>query len=319
VRAGALWLAIVVIAGGACGGDDDGDDDGLLPDAGVEADAAVDGDAGVEGDAAAGGPFDERPYQLLVPDSYDPGTPTPLIVLLHGYTATGAIQLAYFGLADVAEEQGLLVAYPDGTVDGVNNQFWNATDACCNFSASDVDDVAYLTAVMDDVAARYNVDPARVYMVGHSNGGFMSHRMACDRADRVAAIVSLAGATWADPAQCQPSEPVAILQVHGSSDATIFYGGGVITGNAYPAAADTVASWAALNGCTGELETSETPLDLDGSIAGDETRVDRTAGCPSAGAEVELWTIEKGSHVPSLIQPIWPETIVEFLLAHPKP
>ncbi len=178
--------------------------------------------------------------------------------------------------------------------------------------------MAYLTAVMDDVAARYNVDPARVFMVGHSNGGFMSHRMACDRADRVAAIVSLAGATWADPAQCQPSEPVAILQVHGDADATIIYTGGKITGNAYPAAADTVASWAALNGCKGKLEPSDTRLDIEQAIADDETRVDRFAGCPSSSAEVELWTIETGSHVPSLIQPTWPETIVEFLLAHPK-
>jgi len=308
--AGALLVGILV-AGGACGDDDGGDDDdGLLPDAGEEPDAAP--------DAAGGGVFDERPYQVLVPDSYDAETPTPLVVLLHGYSATGLVQLAYFGLEDVAQEQGLLVAYPDGTVDGMGNQFWNATDACCDFSASGIDDVAYLTAVMDDVAARYNVDPARVYMVGHSNGGFMSHRMACDRADRVAAIVSLAGATWADQAQCQPSEPVAILQVHGDDDATILYAGGEITGNAYPAATDTVASWAELNGCKGKIEATETRLDLDAQVDDDETRVDRFADCPSTSAEVELWTIETGSHVPSLIRPTWPETIVGFLLAHPK-
>ena len=315
-RAG--WLLLAALLAGGCGDDDGGagDDDGG---AGDDTDDGADGsaDAGAGADAAAG-VLDERPYELLVPDSYDADTPTPLIVLLHGYTATGAVQLAYFGLADVAQEQGLLVAYPDGSVDGSGIHFWNATDACCDLSGSGVDDVAYLTAVMDDVAARYNVDPARVLMVGHSNGGFMSHRMACDRADRVAAIVSLAGATWADPAQCQPSEPVAILQVHGDADMTILYAGGEILGNAYPAAADTVASWAALNGCKGKLEASDTRLDIEEVIADDETRVDRTAGCPSPSAEVELWTIETGSHVPSLLQPTWPETIVEFLLAHPK-
>ena len=168
------------------------------------------------------------------------------------------------------------------------------------------------------MAARYNVNPGRVYMVGHSNDDFMSHRMACDHADRVAAIVSLAGATWANPAECQPSEPVAILQVHGDADATIVYTGGEISGNAYPAAADTVASWAAMNACTGELKASKTRLDLDQAIADDETRVERFAGCPSASADVELWTMETGSHLPSLIQPTWPESIVEFLLAHPN-
>jgi polyhydroxybutyrate depolymerase len=172
----------------------------------------------------------DRPYQLMVPEG-ETDAPAPLIVLLHGYGASGAIQAAYFGILDVAAEQGILVAYPDGLKDGMNRRFWNATDACCNFTGGEQDDVAYLTALIDDVAANHPVDPARVYLVGHSNGGFMAHRMACERSSRIAAIVSLAGVTWDEPAACDPSAPVAVLQVHGDADTTIRYEGGVLAGH----------------------------------------------------------------------------------------
>jgi polyhydroxybutyrate depolymerase len=298
------WLFIPTLLLGACS--DGGSGGGNAADA--SPDPAPD----------AGDPIEQRPYNLLVPDGHDAKTPAPLVLLLHGYTSSGAVQLGYFGFADVAEEQDILVAYPDGTVDGNGNPFWNATDACCDLEDAGVDDVAYLTAVLDDVAENYAVDPARVFVIGHSNGGFMSHRMACDRADRIAAIASLAGATWADPALCQPSEPVAILEVHGDNDNTIGYDGGEIQGDAYPSAPDTVTTWADKNGCTGELETGKERLDLDTDLEGAETRVERFAGCPGAAAEVELWTLEGAGHVPNLARPGYAEAIAGFLLAHPK-
>jgi polyhydroxybutyrate depolymerase len=309
------WMLLASLASlaapilGGCGGDGDDEEN---PDTGRTATCNSD-IVGEDG----GEVVSVRPYGLVVPDDHDADSPAPLVVLLHGYTATGAIQLAYFGLEAVAGDRGVLIAYPDGTADGVGNQFWNATDACCDLGGSGVDDVGYLTAVVDDVAERCTVDPDRIYMVGHSNGGFMSHRMACDRADRVAAIASLAGANWADPEQCEPSEPVSVLQVHGDADGTILYGGGGIGENGYPSAADTVASWAASNGCEGELEATDVRLDLDSAMADDETRVDRYADCPD-GAAVELWTIEGGGHVPGLVQPAWPEAVLDFLLAHPR-
>jgi polyhydroxybutyrate depolymerase len=313
----ALLALAPMIAG--CGGDDDGGGDSSDSD---DSSDVGDQDAGPDSGLAdpatdAGGLIADRPYELFVPEGHDAEQPAPLVVLVHGFGASGALQLAYFGLAEVAQEQGLLVAYPDGT-EGPAGRFWTATDACCAAPGEEVDDVAYLTAVMDDVAANYSVDPARVFVVGHSNGGFMSHRMACDRAERVAAIVSLAGATWADPSQCEPSEPVAVLQVHGTLDTTIVYNGGDLFGVAYPSAADTVATWADLNGCTGDLETTAARRDLDSAVVGQETRIDRYAGCPAASTEVELWSLEGGGHLPGFINPAWPEAFVEFLLAHPK-
>jgi polyhydroxybutyrate depolymerase len=309
-----LLAACDDVATPAAGPDGGGPTTEAEPDGGRDPDGEVAPDGGQADDVdhLAG-----RPYQLMVP-SQTSVAPAPLIVLLHGYGASGQKQAAYFGILEVAAERGILVAYPDGTVDGLGRRFWNATDACCNFTGSEIDDVAYLDAVIDDVSRSHAVDPGRVYLVGHSNGGFMAHRMACQRADRIAAIVSLAGATWDDASRCEPSEPVAVLQVHGDADATIRYGGGVLAGHAYPSALTTVERWAALNGCTGNLETTGLRLNLDLLNWGSDTRVERVRGCAGAGADVELWTIEGGRHTPGLKKPAWPEAVIGFLEAHAR-
>ncbi len=293
------------------------------PSPGAAIDAA--GDGGLAVDAAVdAAPYDgpsplvvDRPYDLYVPTGYQAGTPTPLVVMLHGYSATAALQEVFFQLRSTAEAQGFLYARPEGTVGPGGLRFWNATDACCDFGDSGVDDVAYLRAVIDDVAGRYTVDPRRVFVVGHSNGGFMAHRLACDAADRVAAIVSVAGATWADPARCAPSRPVAILQVHGTLDAVIAYGGGQVVGadGPYPAAVTTAASWRGKNACPAHAAGGR--LDLVADLLGDETTIDRASGC--AGGAVELWTMAAASHLPTVKQPEFADAIWGFFAAHPRP
>jgi polyhydroxybutyrate depolymerase len=259
----------------------------------------------------------DRPYHFYVPSGYDQNQATPLLILLHGYSSWAEQQEAYWNMRPVAESKTFLLAYPDGTVDFLGNRFWNATNACCDFGATAVDDVAYVNAIIDDVSAKYNVDAKRIFVTGHSNGGFMSHRLACD-APRVAAIASLAGATWADPAMCQPASPIPVLQIHGDADDVIKYDGGSNFGaGMYPGARDTVATWAAKNGCTGQLGDTNMPLDLVSTIAGSETSVEKYTGCPAHG-EVELWTIKGGGHVP-IFQPTWGETLWGFLSSHPKP
>ena len=144
------------------------------------ADALPAADAGNDSapDAGDGGILSQRPYNFSVPAGYSASVPTPLVILLHGYGASGLLQDAYFGLRALQSTHTFLYAYPDGTVDATGNRFWNATDACCNFYNLPVDDVAYVTAIIDDVSARYNVDPHQVFLVGHSNGAFMAHRLA---------------------------------------------------------------------------------------------------------------------------------------------
>jgi polyhydroxybutyrate depolymerase len=289
-------LAAALLA--ACGGDD----------------ATATPDAG-HADAAPQDPLIQaRPYYSEVPPSYDPATPMPLILLVHGYSIDGYTQAVYWRMIEGADRLGFLLAYPDGLTDSLGHKFWNATDGCCNFDDNPVDDVAYLTAVIDDMAKRYNVDEKRVYVVGHSNGGFMAHRLACDRSSKIAAIVSLAGAQWNDVSKCQPSEPVSVLQVHGDADQEILYTGGTANGP-YPSAMQTVADWATLDGCTGALGLDGT-LDLDTQLAGAETDVQVYAGCPT-GIDVQLWTIHGAGHIPNL-DASWDDHIWSFLSAHHK-
>jgi polyhydroxybutyrate depolymerase len=252
-----------------------------------------------------------RPYDVDVPANLDKSKPAPLIVLLHGYSANGFVQDAYFGFAALADARGVFVAHPDGMIDSTLKRFWNADDACCDIAHTGVDDVAYLNAVVDDMEQNYNIDKQRVFFVGHSNGGFMSHRMACDASTRVAGIVALAGDVWQDPSRCNPTVPVAVLQVHGDADDTVPYAGAGLM----PSATQSVATWAAKNGCDAALADAHQTLDLDTGLAGAETRVDKHA-CSKGAAE--LWTIQGGSHLPNFRMPDWGNEVFDWLMAHPK-
>lgn len=273
--------------------------------------------AGCSADAITTSPLiTARPYaaNLNVPHGYDSSKATPLVLLLHGYGATGFLEDAVYGMTAISEEHGFLYAYPDGTIDSTGAHFWNATDACCDLDHSGVDDVAWLNAVIDDIEKRYNVDKKRVFITGHSNGGFMSHRMACDSSPRLAAIVSLAGATWLDQTKCPAVDPISVLEVHGDADTEVLYNGT----SAYPSAPVTVGDWATKNKCPGALAPTGMTLDLDSNLPGAETSVQAYSGCP-AGSAAELWTIAGGPHVPSFNQPAWGEDVWAWMTAHPKP
>ena len=260
----------------------------------------------------------DRPVTVHLPPSYVPGTPMPLVVMLHGYSASALLEEAYLQLSPLADQRGFLYVRPNGTLDSLGNRFWNATDACCNLFGSTVDDSTYLSNVINGVEAKYSVDPKRVFAVGHSNGGFMAYRLACDHADQIAAIAVLAGAMWDNASLCTPSNPVSVLHIHGTADATIAYNGGNILGNAFPSAPISVGDWVTFDGCTNVPDNSSPPLDLDSSLAGAETTVEKFAAGCAASTEVNLWTIQGGGHIPSLTTAFSPD-LVDFILAHPKP
>jgi polyhydroxybutyrate depolymerase len=264
----------------------------------------------------------DRPVELHVPIGHDPDTPAPLLLVLHGYSVTGGVELAYSRLDKVIDTEGVLVLAPDGTIDPDGNLFWNVDNTGCLLggSGSLPDDTGYLIGLIDEVAAVYSVDPNRVYVFGHSNGGFMAYRLACNHADRIAAIVSLAGAPALDELDCSPSEAVSVLQIHGDADDTVLFGGGndiIGLPCPYPGAEESAARWAAHDSCAATRDDPGVRLDLDSGLDGDETRVDEHASC-DAGFAVELWTIAGGAHIPSFRNdvhvPIW-----TFLADHPKP
>jgi polyhydroxybutyrate depolymerase len=275
-------------------------------------------------DVVVGG---DRPVTVHVPPGYDPGRPAPLLILLHGYGSSGLEEEAYLHLGDGAAQRGFLFAAPDGTKDTTGRRFWSATDACCDFDRTGVNDVAYLDRIITEIEGKLAVDPKRIDVAGHSNGGFMSYRMACAHGDRIAALASLAGQTFANPADCAPSAPVAVLHIHGTADDTVHYEGGTLEGigsgplmSSYPGAEATVAAWATYDGCSTTPETPAKRVDVDADIGNggspDEASVTRWSGCRPGGT-VELWTIPGGGHDPN-ISAAFPDAVLDFLTAHPK-
>lgn len=254
--------------------------------------------------------------ELTVPESYSKDSPAPLVMLLHGYTSSGAGQESYMKFGTLADEFGFLLLTPDGTREAGDrkNQFWNATDACCNFQGSEVDDSGYLQGLIDEVKKQYAIDANRVYLIGHSNGGFMSHRMAYDHPDSIAAIASLAGASLPEMKGASPKRPVNILQIHGTNDQTISYEGGSIGTSTYPSATETVELWAAYNGIGVEnKKEARKKLDLDKRPEGKETTITRY----DKKGSVELWTIQDGGHIPGITKN-FSRSVIEWLMAHPK-
>jgi polyhydroxybutyrate depolymerase len=256
----------------------------------------------------------DRPAELKTPAMLTEGKQYPLLVVLHGYSANGFVQTAYFGVGGLpAADQALLVA-PDGTVDSKGAQFWNADPACCDFDHTNVDDVAYIGGLIDDIMADWPVDRAQVFILGHSNGAYMAYRMACERADVIAAIAGLAGNAASMPSACNPVRPVNVAHLHGTLDEVVpFDGGGVPSGFGAEA---SVAQWAAHNGCTATTRTATATLDLDSNVAGAETQISVTDSCPASGA-VELWRMEGSSHVPVMTSTFAP-AIFGWLTAHAR-
>ena len=251
---------------------------------------------------------------LVVLAAYDEAKPAPLVVLLHGYTSSGSGQNAYMKISNLADSYGFLFIAPDGTREDSKrkSRFWNATEACCNFSGSTVDDSTYISNLIVEVKKQYSGDPNRVYLIGHSNGGFMSHRMALDHPDTIAAIASLAGASPNTLTGPKAEYPVNILQIHGTKDSTILYKGGEIQEVAYPSAMETVEKWAAYNGGSTQAKSVRKKLDLDKRLDGKETTITRFNN-----SSVELWTINEGGHIPALSEN-FSKRVIEWLMAHPK-
>ena len=160
----------------------------------------------------------DRPYLLHVPPTATPDA-MPLVVELHGRGTDAAVFDRLTGFGRLADEAGFVLALPSAI-----GEVWNdGRDP----TAAPVDDVGYLAAVIDDVAARLPIDRRRVYVVGMSNGATMAGRLACELPDRIAAIAQVAGtAAVGVVAGCHPGRPLPVLQVHGSADRYARYDGG---------------------------------------------------------------------------------------------
>lgn len=258
-----------------------------------------------------------RPAEVWGPDGWAQVESLPLVVLLHGFSANGELQNLLFGYSETIAELPFVLVLPDGTENTEGLQFWNATPACCDFENSGVDDVGYLLSLLDEAEERWNIDPSRIYFSGHSNGGFMSYRMACEAPERIAGIAGLAGATFADEASCDPAARTHVLHMHGALDEDVLYGGSDDPGRPVPGARESAERWAARAGC-GEAEpVVGEALDLWSNLGSPDTEVLGWRAC-SSGRDVDLWTMPEGGHIP-IPDDAFAPTVLRWLFERPHP
>jgi polyhydroxybutyrate depolymerase len=259
----------------------------------------------------------DRPVDLEVPAQLADGERYPLLLVLHGYTVNGFIQQAYLGVKQLSDSSEAFVLAPDGVPDTEGKPFWNADSVCCDFDGVAPDDSTYLHDLVADVADTWPVDRDRIFIAGHANGGYMAYRMACDHADQYAAIVVIAGGTALDDSQCQPTQPVSVVHMHGTGDLEFLYEGGgpfqMSPGS--PGAVESTTRWATHDGCGTTRSPAGPAIDLDSIVSGPETTPERF-DCPP-GVDVELWTMQDTEHLPGMtdtfVPNVWP-----WLLDHAR-
>jgi polyhydroxybutyrate depolymerase len=220
-----------------------------------------------------------RTVNLHVPPSYDPTVPTPIVLNFHGFTSDNIQEDLLSQMDPKADAAGFIVLYPLGT--GVPLS-WNAGACCGTAAATGVDDIQFVRDILDTAAQKLCVDPKRIYATGMSNGGFLSHRIGCELADRVAAIAPVAGVLGVPT--CTPSRPMPVMHFHGTADPLVPWDGSTLLG--FISVPDSVAGWVARDSCTGA------PV---------QTYAHGDASCSSyqqcaGGAEVTLCTITGGGH-----------------------
>ena len=241
---------------------------------------------------------------LVTPLEFVPGK-TPLIVSLHGFGGDSAYQAAYVPLHERVNTHGFALMLPNGAPDGSGNRFWNPTDHCCEGGKSGEDDVAYLTELVAE--ARKIRDFGPIYFFGYSNGGFMSHHIACKGLPGLRAVASLAGTSYVEDSGCEGAPPVSVLHIHGTEDSVILFDGDESESDAkgdgerafYAGAWDMVSRWSDRAGCDrpDQLQPYAT-LDFDRDVPGSETQTFRLESGCDEGINIELWVGEGSSHAP---------------------
>ena len=273
---------------------------------------------GVSVEVQSGG--QTRTALLHVPDKYDPTQGTMLVLNFHGFLSAGWQESLLTRMSQESDQRGFIVAYPEGI-----SASWNAGDCCGTAWSDSVDDVKFVRDLLDELEDRYCIDKKRIFATGMSNGGFFSHRLACEASDRIAAVAPVAGVLGIDPSKCSPGRPISILDFHGTADPMVPYDGGTPlvpqlgVGLVFRSVSETLDHWRKLNGCSA--------FDTQFYQKGDATCIE-WKDC-AGGVQTALCSIDGGGHT-------WPggvpipagktssdisatTTMLDFFEAHPLP
>ena len=197
----------------------------------------------------------QRDYILYIPELYDGNTTVPLVLNFHGFGSSASQQMFYGDFRDIADTERFLLVHPEGTT-FIGNQFWNVGFPGLS---SNIDDVGFTEALIDELATLYAIDLDRVYATGMSNGGFMSFLLACQLSEKIAAVASVTGSMTQDTFDdCNAQHPTPVLQIHGTEDDVVLYN----ENNLSLPIPDVISYWVDHNNCETTPTTTTLP-DVD--------------------------------------------------------
>lgn len=238
-----------------------------------------------------------RMYRVHIPKGYDRSKPAPVLLAYHGgggdmdYMARDG----FYGLISKSDREGFIAVFPNGYSKLRSGRFatWNAGACCGDARDKKIDDVGFTRKLVGDLEQKVALDRKRIYAVGMSNGGMMAYRLACDAADLVKAVASIAGTD--NTLSCQPSRPVPVLHIHAKDDTHVLFNGGAGKGSFkdlskvtdFTSVPATVDRWRTHDRCT--VNTPRRVLAIKGAYC------DLYPECAD-GAQVKLCVTEAGGH-----------------------
>ena len=230
-----------------------------------------------------------RRYHVHLPITYDKSRSFPLLIALHGRLGTGKKMMKQTDFNAIADREEFIVIYPEGFKRG-----WADGRGITHADKRGVDDVAFIDKLIKVLREKFSLDHTRIFIAGHSNGGFMVQRLAIERSLKFAAVAVIA-ATLSESlaSRFTPSKPMPILFIHGTADPVTPYEGGRQPGGAKVLSVeDTVKVWTHFNGCNETPEIQETHgLDSNNLVS-----VFTYRSCQNH-TQVKLYRIEGGGHV----------------------
>ncbi len=250
--------------------------------------------------------FGDRTRHFIVhvpPQATDTARPLPVILSFHGGGGNAKGQQDYTAADPLADREGVVMVYPDGTGRLPRRlHTWNAGSCCGYAHDKHVDDVGFVRALLDDLAKHLRIDRRRVYATGLSNGSMMSYRLAAELGDRIAAIAPIAGGMVVD--SIRSPRPVPIMHFHSVDDPRALFKGGLgppfpFTNSRVmqPVMDSVIAKWVAFDGCPKTPAVGDTIHRRPGSLGAAHTATPIRYGPCAGGAEFVLWKLTGAGHV----------------------
>jgi len=192
-----------------------------------------------------------RTYTLQLPENYTSSSDFALVIAMHGGGGDAEQFESTSKLTDKASNAKFIIGYPEGVRSNglIGLRTWNA-GGCCEYARdNNIDDVKFLSLLIDHLLATYKINPKKVYATGHSNGGMMSYRLACELSDKIAAI-AVSGCTMVVTRDCKPTRPVSVMHFHSVLDSRVPYLGGIGISNVYYPPVDSgLTVWSGIKSC----------------------------------------------------------------------